>query len=54
MTILSDRQVPLAVWVAQPAKKNKNVGSGLTVGPDASGVLALKNLYPVRGATSRP
>ena len=39
MTVLSDCQFPLAVWVAQPAKKN--VGSGLTVGPDASGVLAL-------------
>ena len=49
MTVLSDRQVPLAVWVAQPAKTNKkknkkkkkNVGSDLTVGPDASEVLAL-------------
>ena len=43
MTVLSDRQVPLAVWVAQPAKKKKkkNVGSDLTVGPDASEVLAL-------------
>ena len=32
MTVLSDRQVPLAVWVAQPTKKN--VGSGSTVRPD--------------------
>ena len=38
MTVLSDRQVPLIVWAAQPAK---NVGSGLTVWPDASRVLAL-------------
>ena len=34
MTILSDRQVPLAVSVAQPAKKRR-------VGSDVSGVLAL-------------
>ena len=27
MTVLPDRQVPLAVWVAQPAKKRR-------VGPD--------------------
>ena len=37
MTVLSDRRVPLAVWVAQPAK---NVGSCLIVGPDVGGDLA--------------
>ena len=39
MAVLSDRHVPLAVWVAQPARTN--VRSGLTVESDASGVLAV-------------
>ena len=50
MPVLSDRQVPLAAWMAQPAKK---VGSGLTVGPDASGVLTYSS-FPSLIPTSFP
>ena len=40
MIVLSDRQVPLAVWVAQPAKKN--VGSDTLLSSIGKSLIIIK------------